>query len=58
MGKQAEIKQKLQDRSVDGTVTCHDARELAEDLGVAYKEVGDAANELDVRITGCELGCF
>ena len=34
------------------------SREIAEELGVPYGEIGKAADELDIKIAACELGCF
>ncbi len=43
---------------VDGKLPCVVAFRIAEKLGVPVRQVGDAANELDIRIRGCQLGCF
>ncbi|MCI0468958.1 MAG: hypothetical protein L0Y62_02705 [Nitrospirae bacterium] len=48
----------LKERSRDDKVTCTAAREIAENLTVSYKKVGEAANKLKIRITECDLGCF
>ena len=53
-----DIVEAVKARAVDGRIPCPVARKLAEDLGVEYKAVGDAANEAEVKIHGCELGCF
>lgn len=53
-----QLKKKLREASVDGRITCAIARKIAEELGVAYKDVGSAANELKIRIKDCQLGCF
>jgi hypothetical protein len=49
-----EIKQK----AINGKLPCHTAREIAEKLAVSYKEVGRIADDLKIKITSCELGCF
>lgn len=56
--KKERIASALRERSVDGRVPCPVAREIAEALSVPYSEVGNVANELTIRIIGCELGCF
>jgi hypothetical protein len=38
--------------------TCHDARALAERLGVDYATFGRACDEAGVKVRICELGCF
>jgi LAO/AO transport system kinase len=56
--KKKEIEEVLKKSSVEGRITCSDARKIAEGLGVPYKEVGKIANELKIKIKDCELGCF
>lgn len=42
----------------EGRLTCTQARKLAQELKVAPRVVGNAANELKIKIKSCELGCF
>ncbi len=42
----------------DKRISCRTARKIAEEAGVSYREVGRLADELGIKITGCELGCF
>jgi hypothetical protein len=53
-----KIKELLIKKAVDGKISCPVARKIAEELSVSYKEVGRNADELRIKITGCELGCF
>lgn len=53
-----QIEKAIQESARDGKMSCHGARALAERLGVDYREVGDALNDLKVKVRGCELGCF
>jgi len=53
-----ELKQKMMKMAVEGKLSCAVARKIAEDLDIPYKEVGDAANALGIRIKNCQLGCF
>ena len=39
-------------------LSCALARKVAEEAGITYGEVGRAADELRIKITDCELGCF
>lgn len=54
----AELKAAVSEKAVDGRIACPVARKLAEDLGVPYKAVGEAANELSIKMHSCDLGCF
>lgn len=53
-----KIKKEIQKKATNNRLSCSVARKIALDLSVSYKDVGNAANELQVKITNCELGCF
>ncbi len=53
-----EIKKEIEKKAKDGRLPCATARKIAQDLSVPYREVGKAADELQIKITNCELGCF
>lgn len=58
MSEAGEMEQKIKDSLVNGKLLCPVAFEIARELGVTPLEVGDKANELDIKIAGCQLGCF
>lgn len=41
-----------------GKLSCAAARKIAEDHRLSYREIGELADELGIRITDCQLGCF
>lgn len=45
-------------KSRNGKVSCKSMLKLADQLGVTPKRVGTACNELKIRISACQLGCF
>lgn len=53
-----KLNKQIMAKAVDGTISCTVARALAEDIGISYKEVGAAADELGIKIKECQLGCF
>jgi len=53
-----ELKEEMLKKASNGKLSCAAARKIAENLGISYKEVGDAANELGIKIKDCQLGCF
>jgi hypothetical protein len=53
-----EIKIAVKQAATEGVLTCHDARALAEKLGVDYKLLGQACDDAGVKVRFCELGCF
>lgn len=50
----AEIKKRV----INGRLPCPIARKIAKKFSVSYKDVGRIADELNVKISDCELGCF
>ncbi len=39
-------------------ITCAKAWEFADKFGITKKEIGEILNELKIKITNCQLGCF
>lgn len=56
--KKKQIKTRLLDMAREGKVSCRTALGIAEELGVSPIEVGRMANELQIKISSCQLGCF
>lgn len=52
------IREIVIEKAVDGRIPCAVLRKAAEDLGVSYKEAGAAANDAEIKVANCELGCF
>ena len=52
------LEEELKASLVEGKLPCAVAFKIAKKLKVAPKEVGDAANELKIKIASCQLGCF
>ena len=57
-GVDTRIKEALLKAAPDGKITCPKARRIASSLGVKPKVIGDACNELNIKLYGCALGCF
>lgn len=56
--KWADILASVKKRSRNGKLACATALKLAEELKVSPKRIGQAANELGIKIRACQLGCF
>lgn len=53
------LKAKLLEKlNTEGKLSCPIALGLAKELGVAPAELGRIANEENIKIAGCQLGCF
>jgi len=53
-----DVKGKLQAAAPEGRIACAAAFRLAEELGISRKDLGELLNELRIKITNCQLGCF
>ncbi|MEW6569592.1 MAG: hypothetical protein AB1390_00235 [Nitrospirota bacterium] len=53
-----KIEEEIKKKAVNGRLSCPLARKIARELAIPLKEVGKTADELKIKITDCELGCF
>jgi hypothetical protein len=57
-----ELNSQLETRLVaaahEKRITCAGAFAIAKSLGIPTAEVGRMANELKIKISNCQLGCF
>lgn len=42
----------------ENRLSCEKAHELTETLGISLQELGALCEELKIKITACQLGCF
>lgn len=54
----AAVLEAVQRAAAQGRLSCGAARKLARDLNVANRVIGDACDQLKIKIHSCELGCF
>ncbi len=52
------LEEELKASLVDGRLPCAVAFKIARKLEVPPKQVGEAANRLNIKIASCQLGCF
>jgi hypothetical protein len=45
-------------KAKDGKLPCGLCFKLAEEFGISNKEMGKILNEMKVKISQCQLGCF
>ena len=53
-----QLKAKIQAAAPEGKISCAAAMRLAEALVISRKDMGKLLNELNIKITQCQLGCF
>ena len=56
--KQEELIAKLKEAAKDGKIPCAMAFNVAKECNVPTKEIGNLLNQLKIKITTCQLGCF
>lgn len=56
--KQEEIITKLKEVAKDGKIPCVMAFRIAKECRLSTKEIGNLLNQLKIKITSCQLGCF
>ena len=52
------VESRIKENTADGKISCPVLRKIAEKLEVPYKEAGEVADELKIKIKNCDLGCF
>jgi hypothetical protein len=45
-------------KSKDGKLPCAMCFKIAEDFGISKREMGKVLNEIKIKISQCQLGCF
>ena len=53
-----ELDGKIRASLVNGKLPCAVAFKIAKELKTSTKQVGEACNRLDIKISSCQLGCF
>jgi hypothetical protein len=55
---ETKIRKLIQDRQKDDKIPCKVAFDIAEEMNVSKKSVGELLNEMGIKICACQLGCF
>jgi len=53
-----KIEKEILAKAKDGKLPCAMCFKIAEDFGISKKEMGKLLNEIKVKISQCQLGCF
>jgi molybdopterin-guanine dinucleotide biosynthesis protein len=56
--KKIALREELIKKAINNRIPCSLARKIAETHGLKYREIGEMADALGIKITDCELGCF
>ncbi len=52
------LHQAIRDAQEDGRLPCARAFQIAHDLKIPLHKIGDACNQLRIKVSRCQLGCF
>ena len=53
-----ELQSAIQSHAVDGKVSCKAMLDLAEKAETPAKQIGEICNDLSIKVSACQLGCF
>ena len=56
--KREGLIEKVRAAAVKNRLSCEQAHELSRELDVTLGEIGALCNELNIKISSCQLGCF
>ena len=53
-----ELRDVIKSQAVDGKVSCKAMLDLADQAETTSQQIGEICNELDIKVSACQLGCF
>jgi hypothetical protein len=53
-----ELQEAVRKAAVNNRLSCERAHALSKELNVSLREIGAACNDLKIKMTACQLGCF
>jgi len=54
----AKLEKVILEKAKDGKIPCAVCFKIANDLEIPKKEIAKVLDEMNIRITQCQLGCF
>jgi hypothetical protein len=52
------LAEQIRSALVDGKLPCGIAFRIAKEFGLGPKEIGQVCNQLKIKVSDCQLGCF
>jgi hypothetical protein len=53
-----KLEEVIKEKIKDGKLPCAMSFKIAEDFGISKREMGQILNEMKIKISQCQLGCF
>jgi hypothetical protein len=53
-----KLEKVILEKAKEGKLPCAICFKIAEDFGISNREMGKILNEMKVKISQCQLGCF
>jgi len=53
-----KLEEVVKKKAKDGKLPCAVCFNIAEEFGISKREMGEILNEMNVKISQCQLGCF
>jgi hypothetical protein len=53
-----KLEEVIKEKAKDGKIPCAVCFKISDDLGVPKKEITKVLNEMKIKISQCQLGCF
>jgi len=53
-----ELRDAINAKAVDGKVSCKAMLDLAAETETPSQRIGEICNEMSIKLSGCQLGCF
>jgi hypothetical protein len=53
-----KLEESIKEKAKGGKLPCAMCFKIAEDFGISKKEMGRVLNEIKIKISQCQLGCF
>jgi hypothetical protein len=53
-----KLEETIREKSKEGKLPCAMCFKIAEDFKISKREMGKVLNEMKIKISQCQLGCF